>query len=78
MIRILFGHCFAAFWCCSLLIVELINYYVVVLNGGNFMVIILVILHVLENHAPWCTDFGSVLVCYGLKVWIQERVAGSR
>lgn len=50
----------------------------VVYNFGNCMVIILVILHAVENHASWCTDFDIVLVCSNMIVRNQERVAGSK
>lgn len=47
-------------------------------NCGDYMVTILVILHVVENHASWCTGSGPALLSFGLMVWIQERVTGSR
>lgn len=49
---------------------------------GDCMVIILVfilmIIHVVESHAPCCTDFDLVLVCSGPMAGIHERVASSR
>lgn len=46
-------------------------------DGDTFMVIILVIMHVIESPALWCTSFGLVLVYSGSMVGIQERVASS-
>lgn len=62
MFRLLFSLCLEVFWCCLLLVIKLINYWDVVHNCGDFMVIILVILHVVENKASWCTSFGPILV----------------
>lgn len=68
MIRLLFGDILVLL----LLIFELINYYDIVHNGGKCMVNILMILHVTVNHTSWCMNFGPVLVCSSLVVWIQE------